>query len=76
MNTCVCCGEVIPEGRQVCENCEKGPMKNCTTCTNSIFDEVWGEYKCTVHKIRISKPDVTLCPAYAAKKKEKKNDQA
>lgn len=21
-NTCVCCGEVIPEGRQVCPNCE------------------------------------------------------
>ena len=22
MNTCVCCGAVIPEGRQVCWNCE------------------------------------------------------
>ena len=22
MNTCVCCGEPIPEGRQVCRNCE------------------------------------------------------
>ena len=22
MNTCVCCGAVIPEGRQVCPNCE------------------------------------------------------
>ena len=21
-NTCVCCGEIIPEGRQVCWNCE------------------------------------------------------
>lgn len=21
---CVCCGEVIPEGRQVCPSCEKG----------------------------------------------------
>lgn len=21
-NTCVCCGAVIPEGRQVCPNCE------------------------------------------------------
>lgn len=20
---CVCCGEIIPEGRQVCPNCEK-----------------------------------------------------
>ena len=22
-NTCVCCGEIIPEGRQVCPNCER-----------------------------------------------------
>jgi len=22
-NTCICCGEVIPEGRMVCVNCEK-----------------------------------------------------
>ena len=20
---CICCGEIIPEGRQVCVNCEK-----------------------------------------------------
>lgn len=23
-NRCVCCGEIIPEGRQVCPNCEGG----------------------------------------------------
>ena len=23
-NTCVCCGEIIPEGRQVCPCCENG----------------------------------------------------
>lgn len=23
-NTCVCCGEPIPEGRQICPKCEKG----------------------------------------------------
>ena len=22
-NTCVCCGKVIPEGRQICFNCEE-----------------------------------------------------
>ena len=22
VNRCVCCGEIIPEGRQVCLNCE------------------------------------------------------
>ena len=25
---CVSCGEVIPEGRQVCPNCEKKPIDN------------------------------------------------
>lgn len=25
-NTCVCCGETIPEGRQVCSNCEHEPL--------------------------------------------------
>lgn len=24
VNHCVCCGEIIPEGRQVCPNCESG----------------------------------------------------
>lgn len=24
-NRCVCCGEIIPEGRQVCLNCERSP---------------------------------------------------
>lgn len=24
MNTCVCCGAPIPEGRQVCPKCENG----------------------------------------------------
>lgn len=27
-NTCVCCGEIIPEGRQVCPKCEKGVKEN------------------------------------------------
>ena len=27
MNYCVCCGEIIPEGRQVCWECESEVMK-------------------------------------------------
>ena len=23
-NLCIVCGEIIPEGRQICPNCEKG----------------------------------------------------
>jgi hypothetical protein len=26
-NRCVCCGEIIPEGRQVCPSCEKGAVR-------------------------------------------------
>lgn len=25
---CVCCGTIIPEGRQVCPNCERNVMQN------------------------------------------------
>lgn len=27
-NRCICCGEIIPEGRQVCPRCEKGGTPN------------------------------------------------
>lgn len=27
MNTCICCGADIPEGRQVCPNCEVPDLK-------------------------------------------------
>lgn len=27
MDTCVCCGEIIPEGRMICWGCEKGHSK-------------------------------------------------
>lgn len=26
---CVCCGDIIPEGRQVCPNCESGAKPRC-----------------------------------------------
>lgn len=25
-------------------------MKTCKECTNAIFDEIWGEYKCKVYQ--------------------------
>lgn len=30
INRCVCCGEVIPEGRQVCPKCESGGLETMT----------------------------------------------
>ncbi len=41
-NECVCCGEIIPEGRQVCLDCESSnirPRQIKTPC--SIGDTVW-----------------------------------
>ena len=28
VNRCVCCGDIIPEGRQVCPACEAGQLPN------------------------------------------------
>jgi len=27
-NTCICCGGLVPEGKQVCPNCEQAPKVN------------------------------------------------
>ena len=37
-NRCVCCNKIIPEGRQVCWNCENGkePHTGCDFC-NKIW---------------------------------------
>lgn len=31
VDTCVCCGDIVPEGMQVCLNCLKGVVK-CPEC--------------------------------------------
>ena len=28
----VCCGDIIPEGRMVCINCEESVYSKCTSC--------------------------------------------
>ena len=28
VDRCICCGEIIPEGRQVCPGCERSVKKN------------------------------------------------
>ena len=35
--------------------------KNCTVCSNAIFCESWGEYKCKERKERISDTDEGAC---------------
>ena len=40
-------------------------MKNCTNCKHAIFDEIWGEYTCTVYERTIEQPyDVEPCCKY------------
>lgn len=31
-NKCMCCGEIIPEGRQICPSCENGTNHKCVFC--------------------------------------------
>lgn len=48
-------------------------MNNCKDCKHSIFDELWGEYKCKVLKRRVYiLLDKDECPNYEKKKEETK----
>ena len=40
-------------------------MENCANCEHSVFDKLWGEYKCKVfeHRIYILL-DSSECPEY------------
>ena len=44
-NRCVCCGEIIPEGRQVCPACEEKPAKKVSNefCLDCIYFQ--GEFE-------------------------------
>ena len=35
VDTCVCCGEVVPEGTHVCYACSRGVV-NCPDCRNTL----------------------------------------
>ncbi len=50
-------------------------MNICKNCSNKIFDEKWGEYKCTIHEHRIYPDKRMNCNKYTPKKEaEKPND--
>jgi Lar family restriction alleviation protein len=64
---CVCCGEIIPEGRQVCPNCENKPsvLKPCPFCggeadflTENFGAKVW--VVCTDCGVQTLKEDTNL----------------
>lgn len=52
---------------------------NCKNCKHSIFDPLWGEYKCVYHaSIMYILLDEQDCPNYEKKleKEKEKNDEA
>lgn len=49
VNTCVCCGEIIPEGTQVCYSCLNGGVK-CPEC-GSILRVMHSGYNVTADDI-------------------------
>lgn len=51
-NRCICCGTIIPEGRQVCPNCESTIAKrgfygdeHCTNCDALLTGYKTSRYK-------------------------------
>lgn len=44
---CICCGEIVPEGRQVCFRCEKRVAKSNPQYVASITDRYGAEYNYT-----------------------------
>lgn len=46
-NRCVCCGEIIPEGLQVCMNCQKRAEERGLPNDHRVHREDGG---CLVHK--------------------------
>lgn len=40
-NTCICCGAIIPEGRQICADCKSvgWDMNNSCVCCGAIIPE-------------------------------------
>ena len=50
-------------------------MENCKTCEHSVFDELWGEYKCKQREVRVHiLLDSSECKDYKKKPKEEKKD--
>lgn len=49
-------------------------MAHCKECKNSVFDKVWGEFKCKKYMRRIYNPSYQpeVCPKFDERKKKEK----
>lgn len=45
---CVCCGEIIPEGRQVCPQCERRKKPDVVKVETNFYDKEEIYENCTV----------------------------
>ena len=58
---CVCCGEIVPEGKQVCEKCNTKYKLNESSC-KSMVQAVWEDTKNQSAKADSGKPILSLVP--------------
>lgn len=59
---CVCCGAVIPEGRQVCISCESRVCDPCEECKELIREPSGQKYCRQMPGIAVTKYTIQLCP--------------
>lgn len=72
IDPCVCCGEVIPEGRQVCPSCEHGSSPNekvqmhfeICSILNGIYERKNHDYGDSFAKLRNEVPNAILVRIY------------
>lgn len=51
--------------------------RNCSTCSNMVFDRLWGEYKCLEFQHRIYNPEeYEDCTAWVKCSKKKKRKES
>ena len=65
-NRCVCCGSIIPEGRQVCKECEVKAGMNREGYKDPTAEQAFGGLKMRLLPIRVKyfKPGETVAVLY------------
>lgn len=51
-------------------------MNNCKNCSNAIFNQLWGEYRCDANDRTCTRSELTEgCPYWKEKTNEKRNEK-
>ena len=75
-NTCVCCGESIPEGRQVCISCEKKSLPRDKSETLTIgYDSSNGEDLAELSVVKWSGGKIAYINTFVGKEAEDMYEQ-